>query len=273
MTTSEKICLKWNDFKENISSAFVSLREDKDFADVTLVCEDGHHVEAHKVILAASSPFFQHLFSVNKHAHPLIYMRGMKSDDLVAIVDFLYHGETNICQENLDYFLAIAAELKLKGLTGSSQVTKQGNPILNIPKTTYYSKDINALNIPEKSDQITVENEHESRFLSENIVSVSDFKVVSSDLQDLDKKVKSMMRVGEYSAGGSQGRVRICNICGKEGNWTNIRDHIEANHIRSIVRHCTSCGKTFMSRTSLRKHKSAYHKHEVQELQELNHIE
>ena len=56
---SEKLCLQWNDFQENIKSA--NLREDKDFKDVTLVCEDGQQVEAHKVILASFSPLFQKL--------------------------------------------------------------------------------------------------------------------------------------------------------------------------------------------------------------------
>ena len=45
-------------------------------------------------------------------------MRGIKSEDLDAIVDFLYCGEANVFQENLDSFLAIAEELKLKGLVG-----------------------------------------------------------------------------------------------------------------------------------------------------------
>ena len=115
---SEKLCLQWNDFQNNVKSAFGNLREDNDFADVTLACEDGQQVEAHKVILAASSPFFQRLLGRNKHPHPLIYMRGMKSVDLSAIVDFLYCGEANVFQENLDSFLAIAEELQLKGLMG-----------------------------------------------------------------------------------------------------------------------------------------------------------
>ena len=72
---SEKLCLQWNDFKENVVDTFGSLREDKDFTDVTLACEDGNQVEAHKVILANSSPFFQNLLRRNKqHTHPLIYM-------------------------------------------------------------------------------------------------------------------------------------------------------------------------------------------------------
>ena len=115
----EKLCLKWNDFQENAISAFGTLREDREFADVTLACEDGQQVEAHKVILASSSPFFLNLLRRNKHPHPLIYMRGLKSEDLVAMIDFLYFGEANVYQENLDSFLAVAEELQLKGLMGS----------------------------------------------------------------------------------------------------------------------------------------------------------
>ena len=119
MPTSEKVCLRWNDFQENINTAFRDLRKDSDFTDVTLACEDGHQIEAHKVILASSSPVFQNLLKRNKHAHPLIYMRGMKSEDLLAIVDFLYCMEADIYQEYLDSFLNLAEELQLKGLNGA----------------------------------------------------------------------------------------------------------------------------------------------------------
>ena len=64
---SEKLCLQWNDFKENITALFGNLRHDEDFVDVTLVCEDGKQVEAHKVILASSSPVFQRILKINKH--------------------------------------------------------------------------------------------------------------------------------------------------------------------------------------------------------------
>ena len=108
LAMSEKLCLQWNDFKQNISSSFGALRGDVDFTDVTLVCEDGQQIEAHKVILATSSPFFKELLRKNKHPHPLVYLRGLKGDDLVAIIDFLYFGEANVFQENLDSFLAFA---------------------------------------------------------------------------------------------------------------------------------------------------------------------
>jgi len=113
---SEKFCLRWNDFETNISVAFRELREDKDFFDVTLACDD-QQMQAHKVILSACSPFFRSVLKKNPHAHPLLYLKGVKYVDLVAVLNFMYHGEVNVAQEELNSFLAVAEELKVKGLT------------------------------------------------------------------------------------------------------------------------------------------------------------
>ena len=113
---SEKFCLRWNDFESNISTAFRELREDKDFFDVTLACDDDQ-IEAHKVILSACSPFFKTILKRNRHQHPLLYLKGVKYTELVAILNFMYHGEVNVAQEELNSFLGIAEELKVKGLT------------------------------------------------------------------------------------------------------------------------------------------------------------
>ena len=115
-----KLNIKCNDFKENTSATFGSLREDKDFVDVTLACEDGQQVGAHKVILAASSPFFQKLLKRNHHPHPLIFMRNVSYENLDAMVDFFYFGEVNLLEQRLESFLAIAEELQLKGFSGEN---------------------------------------------------------------------------------------------------------------------------------------------------------
>ena len=66
-----KIHLEGNDFQENVHTTFVTLRHDVDFTDVTLACEDDHQVEAHKVILAASSPFFHNMLKKKNMHIPL----------------------------------------------------------------------------------------------------------------------------------------------------------------------------------------------------------
>ena len=45
-TSDEKLWLQWNSLGENTSLAFGDLRQDKEFTDVTLACEDRQQVEA-----------------------------------------------------------------------------------------------------------------------------------------------------------------------------------------------------------------------------------
>jgi len=120
---NEKFCLRWNDFESNISVAFRELRDDKDFFDVTLACDEDQ-IQAHKVILSACSPFFRSVLRKNPHAHPLLYLKGVKFGDLQSVLNFMYHGEVNVAQEELNSFLAVAEELRVKGLTQNQSSKK-----------------------------------------------------------------------------------------------------------------------------------------------------
>jgi len=120
---TDNFCLRWNDFAENVSGAFKDLRAESDFFDVTLACSDSgvRTLQAHKVILSACSNFFKTTFrqqqANNKHPNPYIYLRGVFYNDLISILDFIYNGEVNVAQEDLNSFLAVAEELQIKGLT------------------------------------------------------------------------------------------------------------------------------------------------------------
>jgi len=126
MGTIEKFCLRWNDFDRNISGALKELREDKDFFDVTLACDDDQ-IQAHKVILSACSPFFRSILRRNRHDHPLLYLKGVKFSDLVSVLTFMYQGEVNVAQDELNSFLAVSEDLKVKGLTQNSSDRNTSN--------------------------------------------------------------------------------------------------------------------------------------------------
>ena len=140
---NEKFCLKWNDFETNISSSFKEIREERDFMDVTLACEDDQ-LPAHKVVLSACSPFFRTVLRRNPHHHPLLYMKGVRYNDLESLLNFMYYGEVSIAQEELNSFLAVAEELQVKGLTqkentssgSSSQRLNNVNTNHQTPKST-----------------------------------------------------------------------------------------------------------------------------------------
>ena len=94
--TTEKFFLKWTDFQYNISNAYQELGSNLDFSDLTLVCEDDQHFEAHRIILSACSPFF------SKHSHPMIYMKGLNANELGAIVDLQLKGLARSENSNTD---------------------------------------------------------------------------------------------------------------------------------------------------------------------------
>jgi len=260
---SEKLCLKWNDFQDNTNAAFGSLRNDNDFSDVTLACEDDHQIAAHKVILAAASPFFENLLRRNKHPHPLIYMRGVKSEDLVAIIDFLYYGEANVYQESIDAFLALAEELSLKGLTGNGENHEQGEEnvykpeptkIVSTPKSSLAKtktkarpeNEASSVDINYKATETTIALQNHST-LSVNI----------TDIKELDEKVKAMMAKSQniiQNGPNSSTKAHICTMCGKEGLGQNIKDHIEAKHLEGVSIPCNLCDMRFRSRLGLRRH-------------------
>jgi len=154
---SEKFCLRWNDFETNISSAFRELRDDKDFFDVTIACDD-EQIQAHKVILSACSPFFRNILRRNPHQHPLLYLKGVKYTDLQSVLNFMYHGEVNVAQEELNSFLAVAEDLRVKGLTQNQSQTGSStkkDPPPNLPppaiKTTPRSYEREQVPPPKRS--------------------------------------------------------------------------------------------------------------------------
>jgi hypothetical protein len=251
---SEKFCLKWNDFQTNIVGSISELRRDTDFSDVTLVCEEDQQIEAHRIILTACSPFFSRVLKRNKHSHSMIYMRGLKAKDLKAIVDFIYLGEANIYQEDLDGFLVLAEELQLKGLagTGNDPIDTVEHPKPK-PEPQRIERKINAMHQPENYEQtFEVESSNNS------IMPVYEGKLaMNSDTEDIKAQIDLMIEViGE--------KAYRCTVCGKEnrGKDSSRRDlgrHVET-HIEGVSHPCSLCGKVSRSSHALQAHVSRSHR-------------
>ena len=82
MSNSDTFCLKWNEFEKNVSSTLKDFKDDEDFFDVTLACEE-EQVQAHKLVLSACSPFFRHVLRRHRPSAPcagvpLLYLKGVR---------------------------------------------------------------------------------------------------------------------------------------------------------------------------------------------------
>lgn len=135
MNNAAQFSLRWNNYVSHVTEAFNVLRFENDLVDVTLCC-DGGKIKAHKMLLSACSSYFKQIFKENPCQHPVIIFRNFKFEDLNAIINFMYHGEVNIFQEQLESFLITAELLEVKGLTDNSEDESSKNQLKIIDNTS-----------------------------------------------------------------------------------------------------------------------------------------
>lgn len=118
MGSDEAFCLKWNDFQGSISSSLGSLRTTSDLLDVTVQCGK-ESLQCHRLVLSACSDWFKAVFRALPAVtqHPVIVLWEATARDMALLLDFMYNGEVNVKQENLNSFLALAEKLSVRGLT------------------------------------------------------------------------------------------------------------------------------------------------------------
>ena len=247
MFQSEKFCLKWNDFHSNVSKSFSLLRNENYLHDVTLVSDDEKQMSAHKLVLSACSEYFKNIFK--KHKSPsssnmLICLTGVSSNYLENILEYMYNGEVQIYQNDLDPFLEIAQKLKLAGLISEEKIEEELPEYREIeipePVKTNTSRKVFLKEENESSDKIVKLN-------SENIM------INSNDLDEIDEQLfHHMEKIGSAKY--------ECKICNKViPHKTKMKLHIE-KHMDGLSFPCELCGKTFRSRNSFNMHKSQNHK-------------
>eukprot|EP00092_Neocalanus_flemingeri_P038851 GFUD01042297.1.p1 GENE.GFUD01042297.1~~GFUD01042297.1.p1 ORF type:complete len:342 (-),score=84.58 GFUD01042297.1:141-1166(-) len=291
MGSTEKFCLRWNDFESNISGAFRELREDKDFFDVTLACDDDQ-LQAHKLILSACSPFFRTILRRNKHEHPLLYLKGVKYADLVSVLNFMYQGEVNVAQEELNSFLAVAEELKVKGLTQNKADTKPLSsfktepckphsrdppdktelsppakrsrpvppPASKGPSASYHSDDDDDIQVvvPVKSEPVPLITDTKTQALTpmEQEYSTSQVDQIATGVVVADSNMEYGEEYGDY--GSYEGES------GRDGN-KELDEMIEENIVydqefdSSKPWQCTQCQKTFKGKGHVKDHIEGTH--------------
>ena len=237
----EKFCLKWNDFQSTVSTSFKTLRQEEDFFDVTLVSDDEVQMSAHKIILSACSSFFKSILKKNPHPNPLIYLHGVDSTNLGYILDYMYNGEVQIFQQNLDPFLEMAQKLSISGLISNTM----GNS--NDDKMDYYPPPENEVGKIESEDPPVVAPKRHYRKTTETIQAVA----VQGENFDVKDAVNNLI-IWENEA-------YVCKTCGKgDKRLQNMKKHVEI-HIDGISYDCPLCDKTFRSKNSFNFHKYRRH--------------
>merc|ERR1719318_78235 len=249
----DKVCLKWGGFEKNIRESFKELRENQNHFDVTLATDDDQQIQAHKIILSAGSNFFSKILTKTKHPSPFLYLKGIKMSELERVVDFLYTGEANIVQEDLNTFLTTAEELQVKGLqnNGRPKIQKQGSDELDNKVDFVNSNSENGKIHHSKNTDGSFDSLEEPAVTTGNeellIVQTKEEVEINAEL---DIQINQMMEKSE--------KVWKCKVCGKRSIKQEIKVHVET-YIEGLEFSCQICNKTSATRGSLQSHISNYH--------------
>ncbi|GLG94051.1 GL23182 [Gryllus bimaculatus] len=98
--------------------------EQKELCDCIIVAE-GQSLEAHKVILAACSPFFKSLFLQSRGKDVFVLHRDIKFRELKTLIEFVYYGDLRFCDDTIEELMIAAEILQIRGLQGRSKACFQ----------------------------------------------------------------------------------------------------------------------------------------------------
>ena len=267
--------LNWNNFGENLSSLVKDFRNDQDFFDVTLLCEDGQLISANKFMLSCCSTFFKFVFKKAVQNNVVIYLKGVKGNQMNSILDFIYHGSTNVHENQLTTFLETANDLKIRGLVETSKLQRiEAAPDNEEQSTRRRSRSRSGNSIKKESPSSPLNNDlGMTDDSSMDHVEIDESEMVddpidptygqdTSSHQTPDKRM-SLIHPGQTVAKTLSPYMHKCTVCGKSFSYKHVlENHIETHFNNAYP--CDVCQKIFKTRNSLKSHLSQKHRNHQQ---------
>ena len=117
-----KAVLKNSQHQSHLIASIAVLLDRQELLDTTIVCtdQDDHHqkFDCHRIVLAASSTFFQRLYTdVYQGPNSLVVLpREIRGEDFGLLLQYMYHGQVQVPRSAVDRVICAAQTLKIEGL-------------------------------------------------------------------------------------------------------------------------------------------------------------
>merc|ERR1712129_623495 len=225
------------------------------FADVTLVCEDGDTIKAHKVVLSIHSDFLREIIEQEEDTD-LIIVPQLTFVSIKMMMDFLYSGIMTLTIGNLLEIGNVADVLGLGNVMNKLQ-----------PNTLDLNDDIkhNTVN-SEYSDLCDIKYFQEDMLDIKEEVSIDTLETKKENIKmkrypcDMCKfSTKRCDNLVRHQLTVHEGVKYFCDQCDFIGSQiSNLRAHILVKH-EGVKYPCTHCDNLYTKKTSLNSHVSAQH--------------
>ena len=231
--------------------------------DVTLICDDKVKLYAHKIVLCAGSSFFSDFFVTNSHDKPMLYLKGIKQQYLLPVLQFIYNGETTISEVDLNIVLEVAKELEIQGL--EEDVQKEEDSSI-IPKVEAIGKLFNCFKCDVQTATRYKLMQHISKCHPDDNprLEMENIEPGNNDVVGLNKSLSDKSNNSEVSVEFQ------CNFCEFVGATSEARKKHEAllhslesnmnNPKMEVEFECTLCSFKSYYAADFRSHKKENHK-------------
>ena len=216
----DKYSIGWNTFQTHLQETHVELYKEKHFADVTLVSDDMVQVMAHRTVLSSASSVFKQLLMMNESTtNQILFLKGIKHQELESLLQFIYLGEAKVYENRIEMFVSISKDLGIKELNMKTE-------------DKFDEKNVNI-------DSISNEDMHVSTGFEESNTTSSltqkDYPIIQS-------------RASKQCA--------ECNIVFSTSG--NMKAHYKRTHGEEKFQ-CPECGKAFTQKMHLDRHVKSVH--------------
>ena len=260
----ESFSLDWNEYNDHLKDLMFKMIKTTEYSDVTLMCDD-FQFNAHKSILSACSPELCKIIQLTPEKNPVIYLRGVHSKEMEALIEFMYLGSTRIKQNDLQELLVVAQDLKIKGIgdqklektpfepnprSQNDEVMIMGNAVLSEDSESFF--------------QESIENEQEMGEEDANNASEITPAKRGQPRPSLARKLENDIikdedsKQGQANSQGKKGPIE-CPECHKMiMNPYSLKIHMEAIH-QGIRYYCNFCDKSSTTKANLNRHIANVH--------------
>jgi len=222
----EKFHLAWNTYVPHIKNMFHDLMTNSIYSDVTLVSDDEHEFKVHKFIISACSSVFKSIIDKNHTQNPFIFLRGVNHEELEAILQFVYFGETTFLRNRMSNFLNVAKDLNIKNIVENVDLADSNQIVTydNQENTDFVEPNV-------KLEEIEHEENEDQNYKT---LDEEDYEVLKKEKLEETKHEKYLKNL--------RSNVLYCEICDKKfTEKSTLNQHLKVIHNLKKKYPCNHC--------------------------------
>ena len=249
----ERLKVTWEEHSSHTNELLRELFDSKRFSDVTLICNDQQEIKAHKFILSSCSSRFKSIIDSSFRSNdpyiacgiiddniidnvPYMNLKETNMQELESILQFIYLGEAEVYQENIEEFLKVAKILNIKGLEDDSN---------------------------EEVESCIEESKKDVELIEDEIKREVDNDIENQDKSNSPKKPKKSKKPKTNKVSQFIKRENdfqwSCSVCEKVlTTKSGLQFHIQSDH-HGIKNPCPKCDYQASTTSNLNRHIKAKH--------------